>query len=88
MLTALTFLLGLVAPAQTADPQPAPTPTPVAAKAEKKICRSEVALGSTLQKRTCRTRAEWALQRRLEQQELERVGGLDRARQGALRASD
>lgn len=89
MLTVLTILLGLAPPVQDAMPQPTPTPTAVAAKsAEKKVCRSEVALGSTLQKRTCRTRAEWALRRRLEQQELERVGGLDRARRGALRPGE
>ncbi len=49
MLTAL-LLAALV---QT-GPVPTATPTP-----EKKVCRRDVATGTIMPKRTCRTRAEW-----------------------------
>lgn len=48
MLTALLLAVAF----QTA---PAPAPAP-----EKKICRRDVATGTIMPKRTCRTRAEWA----------------------------
>ncbi len=39
--------------------QTAAAPAPAAAP-EKKVCRRDVATGSIMTKRTCRTKAEWA----------------------------
>ncbi len=44
----------LTAPALADEPNPA-TPTP-----EKKICRAELVTGSIMNRRTCRTKSEWA----------------------------
>ena len=49
----MSILLFLTLAAQTAAQAPPPPP-------EKKICRREVATGSIMPKRTCRTQGEWA----------------------------
>ncbi len=48
----MTMLLLLAFAAQTAAPAPPPPP-------EKKVCRREVATGSIMPKRTCRTQGDW-----------------------------
>ncbi|MGP7794791.1 hypothetical protein [Sphingomonas sp. CLY1604] len=55
----IVFLIaGLLATA--AQTAPAPAPTDAAPKPEKRVCRSETATGSTIPKRICHTKAEWA----------------------------
>ncbi len=59
----VSLIAGLLAAAtQTATPAPAPAPAPaaVAPKPEKRVCRSETATGSTIPKRICHTKTEWA----------------------------
>ena len=51
-----SFCLSSAALAQV----PPGTPAPVAPVKEKKICRSEVPVGSIMAKRTCLTKAQWA----------------------------
>lgn len=77
ILTAIFAVSALVstgaASAQTQDAAKPP-------KEEKKICRSEVQLGSNLGKRTCRTRAEWAQLARAQREQMERSRPMDSAR--------
>lgn len=54
MLTAILLATAL----QAAPAQPAAAPDKP--KAEKKICRRDVATGSIMAMRTCRTQAEWS----------------------------
>lgn len=81
ILASLAGVLSFAAAAHAQDAAPQPAPEPVK---EKKICQSEVALGSTLPKRICRTKAEWRRLEVLNQREMDRTGGLDRARSGTL----
>jgi hypothetical protein len=58
-LTRLTALASVFVSA-AAIAQLAPPAGPVTPVPEKKICRSEVPLGSIMSKRTCHTKSEWA----------------------------
>jgi len=50
----------LIAGAAQAQSAPSPAPAAPAQQKVKKICRSEVDLGSILPKRKCHTKEEWA----------------------------
>lgn len=56
MIASLFVTLLLAAPQTEQPAAPAAVPAPV----EKPICRSEVPTGSTLPKRVCHTKAQWA----------------------------
>lgn len=55
MIVSLFAALLVLPQAEASMPTPAPSPA-----AEKPICRREVATGSTLSKRICHTKAQWA----------------------------
>jgi hypothetical protein len=56
LFASLVAFAGVVAGDQTAAAQPAVN---VGAVADKKICKREIATGSVMPKRTCKTQAEW-----------------------------
>jgi hypothetical protein len=56
MFVSLLTTLALAAPQAAQTTTPAPAPVPV----EKPVCRNEVPTGSTLPKRICHTKAQWA----------------------------
>ena len=59
----LPLVISLLAIAPQATPSPAPAPSPAStsiAAADKPICHREVPTGSTLPRKVCHTRAEWA----------------------------
>lgn len=66
--------LAFAATAASAGAEPAPPPSPAASEAAddtRKICRASVATGSIMQRKTCRTRAEWA---RIDRETAEAMG--------------
>jgi hypothetical protein len=71
------MFVSTAAAAQTVAPA-APAPAPVK---EKKICRSEVPLGSIMTKRVCMTRSEWAAIRARDNAAA--AGALDQAHRGS-----
>lgn len=79
------ILLAAVTAGSPIVPAAAQTQTPaVAAKAQapeaKKVCRRELATGSVMRKRVCRTQAEWDAITAQSQSDLERTQNMDRSR--------
>ena len=71
-------LIAAAAPAAAAEPVAAlpDGAAPAAAQDMRRICRASVATGSIMQRKTCRTRAEWA---RIDRETAEAMGqALDR----------
>jgi hypothetical protein len=56
LFASLVAFAGVVAGDQAATAQPAVN---VSAAADKKVCKREIATGSVMPKRTCKTQAEW-----------------------------
>jgi hypothetical protein len=56
LFVSLVAFAGVVAGDQAAAAQPS---TNVSVPADKKICKREIATGSVMPKRTCKTQAEW-----------------------------
>jgi hypothetical protein len=78
VLASLVAMDGVLA-GDTASAAPQPDSAQTAAP-EKKICKRDVATGSVMPKRVCRTRAEWDAMTERSQQDLEKRLMDDRSR--------
>jgi hypothetical protein len=76
LFASLVAFAGVVAGDQAATAQPAVN---VSAAADKKVCKREIATGSVMPKRTCKTQAEWDAITAASTDSLERRANNDRS---------